>query len=132
MGLARRFRARGVKRIAAVVAVVGLGVPLFGGVASALPNFALAASPQVVDFGRVRPILGTVSASVTITNVSADNLTGGVYGFRGDVNLPKSTYGGLASNAKFGFGPPGMPRAMFATARTLSVFPPMVTLSRAS
>ena len=88
MGLARRFRARGVKRIAAVVAVVGLGVPLFGGVASALPNFALAASPQVVDFGRVRPILGTVSASVTITNVSADNLTGGVYGFRGDVNLP--------------------------------------------
>ena len=99
MGLARRFRARGVKRIAAVVAVVGLGVPLFGGVASALPNFALAASPQVVDFGRVRPILGTVSASVTITNVSADNLTGGVYGFRGDVNLP----GGFNVNPDPGF-----------------------------
>jgi hypothetical protein len=61
---------------------------LFGGVASALPNFALSASPQVVDFGRVRPILGTASASVTITNVSADNLAGGVYGFRGDVSLP--------------------------------------------
>ena len=99
MGLARRFRARGVKRIAAVVAVAGLGVPLFAGVASALPNFALAASPQVVDFGRVRPILGTVSASVTITNVSADNLTGGVYGFRGDVNLP----GGFNVNPDPGF-----------------------------
>ena len=99
MGLARRFRARGVKRIAAVVAVVGLGVPLFGGVASALPNFALSASPQLVDFGRVRPVLGTVSASVTITNVSADNLTGGVYGFRGDVNLP----GGFNVNPDPGF-----------------------------
>ena len=88
MGLARRFRARGVKRIAAVVAVVGLGVPLFGGVASALPNFALAASPQVVDFGIVKPALGTVSQTVTVTNASADNLPGGRYVFLGDVNLP--------------------------------------------
>jgi hypothetical protein len=61
---------------------------VFGGVAGALPNFALSASPQLVDFGRVQPALGPVSQTVTITNVSADNLAGGVYGFRGDVNLP--------------------------------------------
>jgi hypothetical protein len=61
---------------------------VFGGVAGALPNFALSASPQLVDFGRVQPALGPVSKTVTITNVSADNLTGGLYGFRGDVNLP--------------------------------------------
>jgi len=77
-----------VKRIAAFIGVVGLSIPLFGGVASALPKFALSASPQLVDFGRVRPVLGTVRQTVTITNVSADNLDGGLYGFRGDVNLP--------------------------------------------
>ena len=77
-----------VKRIAAFIAVAGLSIPLLGGVASALPNVALSASPQLVDFGRVRPVLGTVRQTVTITNVSADNLDGGLYGFRGDVNLP--------------------------------------------
>src|SRR6516165_10449397 len=77
-----------VKRIAAFIAVAGLSIPLLGGVASALPNVALSASAQLVDFGRVRPVLGTVRQTVTITNVSADNLDGGVYGFRGDVNLP--------------------------------------------
>jgi hypothetical protein len=77
-----------VKRIAAFIAVVGLGIPLLGGVASALPNVALSASPQLVDFGRVSPVAGTVRQTVTITNVSADNLDGGLYGFRGDVNLP--------------------------------------------
>jgi hypothetical protein len=61
---------------------------LFGGVANALPNFALAASPQVVDFGRVRPILGIQNLTVTISNVSASSLAAGVYSFRGDVNLP--------------------------------------------
>jgi hypothetical protein len=61
---------------------------LFGGVANALPNFALSASPQLLDFGRVHPALGTVSQTVTISNVSADNLGGGVYSFLGDVNLP--------------------------------------------
>src|SRR6516165_1455463 len=77
-----------VKRIAAFIAVAGLSIPLLGGVASALPNVALSASPQLVDFGRVRPVLGTVRQTVTITNVSADNLDGGLYGFRGDVNMP--------------------------------------------
>jgi len=67
-----------VKRIAAFIGVVGLSIPLFGGVASALPKFALSASPQLVDFGRVRPVLGTVRQTVTITNVSADNLDGGL------------------------------------------------------
>src|SRR6516162_2045725 len=33
------------------------------------------------------------------------------------LTLPKSTYGGPASNAKFGSGSPGTPRAMSATAR---------------
>jgi hypothetical protein len=77
-----------VKRIAAFIAIVALTIPLFGGAASALPNFALSASPQLVDFGRVLPARGTVSQSVTISNVSAENLGGGVYGFLGDVNLP--------------------------------------------
>jgi hypothetical protein len=52
------------------------------------PNFALDAGPPYVDFGRVRPALGTVSQTVTITNVSADNLPGGLYVFLGAVNLP--------------------------------------------
>ena len=77
-----------VKRIAAFIGVVGLSIPLFGGVASALPNFALTADPQLLDFGRVKPALGTVSALVTITNVSADNLDGGLLRLPGDVNLP--------------------------------------------
>jgi hypothetical protein len=79
-----------VKRIAVFIGVVGLTLPLFGGVASALPNpnFALSATPQHLDFGRVRPARGTVSESVTITNESAENLSGGRYVFLGDVNLP--------------------------------------------
>jgi hypothetical protein len=44
------------------------------------------ASPELVDFGRVQPVAGTVSASVTITDVSADNLPGGRYVFLGDTN----------------------------------------------
>jgi hypothetical protein len=76
------------KRIAAFVGVVGLSVPLFGGIASALPNHALTANPQHLDFGRVRPAQGTVSETVTITNESAENLSGGRYVFLGDVNLP--------------------------------------------
>jgi hypothetical protein len=48
----------------------------------------LTADPQLVDFGRVQPVLGTVSASVTVTNASAENLPGGRYVFLGDVNLP--------------------------------------------
>ena len=77
-----------VKRIVVFIGIVALTIPLIGSVASALPNFALSASPQVVDFGNVRPVLGIVSQTVTISNVSADNLGGGVYGYRGDVNLP--------------------------------------------
>ena len=77
-----------VKRIAAFIGVVALSIPLFAGVADALPNFALSASPQLVDFGLVKPALGTASETVTITNVSADNLSGGRYVFLGDVNLP--------------------------------------------
>jgi hypothetical protein len=70
-------------RVLAVAEVVRGGVP--GG---PNPNFALTADPPYVDFGRVEPALGTVSASVTITNVSAENLSSGRYVFLGDVNLP--------------------------------------------
>jgi hypothetical protein len=65
------------------VADIARGVP---GVPN--PNFALTADPQLVDFGRVQPVVGTVSQTVTVTNVSADNLPGGRYVFLGDVNLP--------------------------------------------
>ena len=88
-----------VKRIVVFIGIVALTIPLIGSVASALPNFALSASPQVVDFGNVRPVLGIVSQTVTISNVSASNLAGGVYSFRGDVNLP----GGFNVNPDPGF-----------------------------
>jgi hypothetical protein len=67
---------------------VGLSIPFFGGVASALPNQALTASPTHLDFGRVRAIQGIVSESVTITNVAAERLAAGRYILLGDVNLP--------------------------------------------
>jgi hypothetical protein len=65
------------------VADIARGVP---GLPNA--NFALDAGPPYVDFGRVRPVVGTVSQTVTITNVSADNLNGGRYVFLGATNLP--------------------------------------------
>jgi hypothetical protein len=52
------------------------------------PNLALAANPPYVNFGRVRPISGIVTASVTIENASADALPGGRYVVLGDANLP--------------------------------------------
>jgi hypothetical protein len=48
----------------------------------------LTADPPYVDFGRVTAALGTVSASVTITNASAEDLIGRRYVFLGDVNQP--------------------------------------------
>jgi hypothetical protein len=77
-----------VKRTAAFIGVVGLTIPLFGGVASALPNHALSANPQHLDFGRVRPVQGTVNETVTISNNSAEVLGSGRYVILGDVNLP--------------------------------------------
>ena len=77
-----------VGRIAAFIGVVGLTIPLFGGVASALPNHALSANPQHLDFGRVRPVQGTVNETVTISNNSAEVLGSGRYVILGDVNLP--------------------------------------------
>jgi hypothetical protein len=52
------------------------------------PNFALVGDPNPVDFGRVQPVVGTVSETVTVTNASAAALPGGRYVFLGDVNLP--------------------------------------------
>jgi hypothetical protein len=52
------------------------------------PNFALVGDPNPVDFGRVQPIVGTVSQTVTVTNASAAPLPGGRYAFLGDVNMP--------------------------------------------
>jgi hypothetical protein len=52
------------------------------------PNFALVGDPNPVDFGRVQPVVGTVSQTVTVTNASAAALPGGRYAFLGDVNLP--------------------------------------------
>jgi hypothetical protein len=65
------------------VADIARGIP--GGPNS---NFALAANPPYANFGRVRPILGTQSQTVTIENASAEALPGGRYVFLGDVNLP--------------------------------------------
>ena len=76
------------KRIAVFIAAVGLTIPLLGGVASAVGNHALSASPQHLDFGRVRPAQGIVTERVTITNESAERLGGGRYVLLGDVNLP--------------------------------------------
>jgi hypothetical protein len=52
------------------------------------PNHELVANPPYADFGRVRPILGTQSMTVTIENASAETLPGGRYVFLGDTNLP--------------------------------------------
>jgi hypothetical protein len=65
------------------VAQVARGVP--GGPNH---NFALGADPQPVDFGIVKPALGTVTETVTVSNASAENFIGGRYAFLGDVSLP--------------------------------------------
>jgi hypothetical protein len=75
------------------------------------PNFALTANPQPVDFGRVQPVVGTVSQTVTITNASAAALPGGRYVFLGDVNLP----GGFNVNPD-----PGLSTCIGGTGGTLS------------
>jgi hypothetical protein len=48
----------------------------------------VSADPPLADFGIVKPALGTVGATVTVTNESAENFLGGRYVFPGDVNLP--------------------------------------------
>jgi hypothetical protein len=75
------------KRIAVLIVVVGVMMPL-GAAARARHNFALSADPDPLDFGRVNRIQGVVPEVVTITNESAEPLSGGRYVILGDVNMP--------------------------------------------